>query len=111
MFCDREFGAGRRLVDHVVDVVGGVPRPNLALHRVDDVRHGLDQLAERRSLLGVRMPARQHHTVPNTHGHRFMDIFSGGEASKILGVQEASAGTGRVREGLGVAPSRRWSPG
>ena len=65
---DIEFGAGRRLVVVVgVDVVGGgSPRLDLTLHGVDDVRHGLDELTERRSQLGAWMPARQHHAVSVT---------------------------------------------
>jgi len=63
-------GAGRQLLVAGVDVVGGAtPRLDLTLHQVDDVRHALDELTERRSQFGAWMPARQHDAVPDTLTH------------------------------------------
>jgi len=58
-----EVGAGGRLVGGVDVVGGGASRRDLTLHRVDNVRHGLNELTEGRPQLGAWMPARQHHAV------------------------------------------------
>jgi len=59
------------VVDGSVDVVLSAAAPgrllDLSLHGVDDDRHGLDEMAERRTQRRAVLPARQHHAVPVSH--------------------------------------------